>query len=157
MLRYPTVRDETILALTPVLKRSKQDPSYLSDPECPYSELVKDFFRQFQSAEKIDLFEGKEELLVIDEQIHAIINDLEGVAAHLGNADHSEKLNYFKTKTSLLEKLVSLRMQTNNLKEINEFRSVILAFLDEVCTKDQITDLMKRLDGVLGSNTDNNE
>ena len=154
MLRYPTVRDETILALTPVLKRVKQDPSYLSDPECPYSELVKDFFRQFQTTQTVDLFEGKDELLVIDQQIHAIINDLEGVAAHLGNADHAEKLNYFKTKSSLLEKLIGMRERVNNLKEINEFRSTILNFLDEACTKDQITDLMKRLDGVLGSHTD---
>lgn len=157
MLRYPTVRDETVLSLTPVLKRSLQDPSYLSDPECPYSDLVKDFFRQFQVTKTVDLFEDKDELVVIDQQIHAIINDLEAVAAQLGSADHSEKLTYFKTKSSLLEKLIGMRERVLNLREVNEFRSVILAFLDEVCSKDQITDLMKRLDGVLGSNTDNDQ
>lgn len=152
MAFYPTLREETVAVLNTILQQIDKDPGYLSSPECPYSDLAKQVLGKFKSsAEVVDIFEGKDEVLVIDQQIHAIINDLESVGSTLGSADQAEKLNYFKVKTTLLEKLINMRERTFNLKELNEFRSTILAFLDEVCTKDQITDLMKRLDGVLGT------
>lgn len=152
MAFYPNIKEDMIPVLSLVFQNLQKDPSYLNSPECPYSEKLKDVFRKFETTKSVDIFEGNDELLVMDQQIQKIINDLEGVASALGSADHQEKLNYFKTKTSLFEKLISMKERVYNLKELNEFRSIILAFLDEICTKDQITDLMKRLDGVFGSN-----
>lgn len=152
MAFYPRVTEETVLSLTPILQYMERDPSYLSSPDCPYSERVKDFFRKFQKPEKIDIFAGKDELPAIDEQIIDLLNDLETTAAQLGTADHQEKMNYFKLKTTLLEKLISMRERVVDLKQIHEFKTTILAFLEEECSKDQISNLMKRLDGVLGIN-----
>jgi len=154
---YPTLREEVILTMNIVVQKMDADPSYLDHPDCPYSDTTKAFFRKKVSTEAavIDLFEGDDDLLVIDQQIQQVINDLEAFSKTLTSADHSEKLAYFKTKTTLLEKLVGMKERVFNLKELNEFRMTILAFMDETCTKDQITDLMKRLDGVLGTQKDN--
>lgn len=155
---YPTIRDETVLPLNVVVQNLDKDRGYLDHDDCPYSETVKNFFRRFLSiteGPKVDLFaEAKtdgEYASVLDKQVEKIINDLEAFADTLGNADHSEKLAYFKAKTGLLEKLVGMRERIYNLREMNEFRGRVVGFLDEICTVDQITELMKRLDGVLGT------
>lgn len=160
MAFYPSIRDEQVLTFQIVLKNLEQDPNYLESTECPYSEVVKAFFRKAISGsgtggggagEAPSLFiEGQDELMVLDEQVVKVLNDLENFGRGLTNADVTEKTAYFRVKTSLLEKLLTMRERVANLKEINDFRDTILSFMDETLTKDQISDLMKRLDGVLG-------
>jgi hypothetical protein len=147
---YPTIREEQVMLFNVVVQNLEKDPGYLDHPSCPYPDTVKNFFRKSTaSAPVIDLFaDGEDREMVLDKQVEKLINDLEAFANTLGNADHSEKLQYYKTKTTLIEKLISMRERVFNLKELNEFRSVVIQFMDEICTKDQITDLMKRLDGV---------
>lgn len=154
---YPTIRDEMAVALNAVAQNLIQDPSYLDHPECPYSPAVKAFFRsriEASSGPGIDIFAGEDELIVLDTQIIKVINDLEKFGNTLTSDDVAEKMAYFRTKTSLIEKLVTMRERLANLKEISDFRQIILAFMNEVCTKDQITNLMHRLDGVLGTKND---
>ncbi|CCV12950.1 hypothetical protein [Mesorhizobium sp. STM 4661] len=147
---YPTIKDETVLMLNVVVQNIEKNPSYLSSPDCPYSDVIKKFFqRTGAEVAPVDLFAGEDELVVIDTQIAKIINDLEAFGVTLTKEDVSEKLAYFKTKTVLFEKLISMRERTFTLKELNEFRSTILGFMNEICTKDQVTDLMLRLDGAL--------
>lgn len=147
---YPTIKDETVLMLNVVVQNVEKNPSYLTSPECPYSDVIKKFFqRTGVEAPPVDIFAGEDELQVIDTQIFKIINDLESFGQALGTEDVTEKLAYFKTKTVLFEKLISMRERAFSLKELNEFRSAILGFMNEVCTKDQVTDLMHRLDGAL--------
>ena len=98
----------------------------------------------------VDVFSEGDYDNALDKQVEKIINDLEAYALTLGTGDVSERLQYLKTKTTLVEKLINMRERLVNLKELNEFRGVILGFMGDVCTKDQITDLMKRLDGVFG-------
>lgn len=148
---YPTIKDETILMLNVVVQNIEKDPNYLNNPDCPYSDVIKKFFLRGATsvAAPVDMFAGEDELIVIDSQIAKIINDLEAFSTTLTKDDVSEKLAYFKTKTTLFEKLIGMRERTNTLKEINEFRAAILGFMNEVCTKDQVTELMHRLDGAL--------
>lgn len=153
---YPTVREETILSLNVVVQALERDPTYLDNPDCPYSDTIKAFFRTKAAVSEapIDLFADEEDLVVIDQQIQAVINDLEAFSKTLGNADHSEKLAYFKTKTTLIEKLISMKERVFNLKEVNEFRNTVLSLLDDVCDKDQVTKFMQSLDGILGTSND---
>jgi hypothetical protein len=158
MAFYPTIRDETAVALNAVLQNIQLDASYLDKPECPYSPAIKSFFKsriETSSGPEIDIFAGEDELIVLDSQIIKVINDLEKFGNTLTSEDVTEKMAYFRTKTSLIEKLVTMRERLANLKEISDFRSIILGFMNETCTKDQITDLMHRLDGVLGTKNDN--
>ena len=144
---YPTLKDEQILLLNVIVQSLKKDPNYLNAPECPYSETIKSFFRNQQGpVEVIDLFDGEDQILILDKQIEKLLNDLEAFAGTLMDADHSEKLQYFKTKTVLIERLIAMKERIVNLKELNDFRGAVIQLLDEVCTKDQITQFMKGLD-----------
>ncbi|MES0134497.1 hypothetical protein NKJ88_05975 [Mesorhizobium sp. M0016] len=146
---YPTVKDETVLMLNVIVQSIEKDPNYLTSPDCPYSDVVKKFFTRAVQAAPVDIFADDDEVQVIDTQIFKIINDLERFGQALGSEDVTEKLAYFKTKTLLFEKLISMRERAFTLKELNEFRSTILGFMNEVLTKDQVTELMRRLDGAV--------
>lgn len=147
---YPNISEDQILLVNRVFRILEDNPDYLKDPKCPYTPVVKDFFtnRGAVAAGAVDLFEG-DEIVAIDKQIQKLMNDLETYGQGLGPGDSSEKLQYFKTKNSLIEKLLTNKERITNLKQINEFRSIVIQFMDEILDKDQKTIFMKRIDGVL--------
>ena len=157
MAFYPQIRDETIMSLNAVVMNMEKDPGYLESDECPFSDSVKAFFRKKIEVQAglgaggLDLFSEGGDLEAVSAQIKAVINDLEAFGQKLTIADSPDKMGYFRTKTALIEKLVNMQERVYNIKEINDFKSTILAFMNEVLTKDQITDFMQRLDGVLGT------
>lgn len=163
MAFYPSIRDETIMTMKVVVENMKQDPDYLDQRECPYSETVKTFFRdRGEGKEKRgnieDLFsleENETDLDKIEDQIKAIINDLEAFGRKLDISESTDKMGYFRTKTALIEKLLNMQERVYNIKEINDFKMTLIGFMDEILSKDQITDFMTRLDGVLGTKNDN--
>lgn len=147
---FPSISEDTILLINRVFRLISENPDYLNDPKCPYPQIVKDFFttKSAVSSEAPDLFQG-DEVAAVERQIQKILNDLEVYGQGLGPGEGTEKLQYFKTKNSLLEKLLNNLERAANLKQINEFRSIVIQFMDEVLTKDQITTFMQRIDGVL--------
>lgn len=156
---YPTIRDETIMTFEIVIQNMEENPEFLDAIECHYSDTVKNFFRKrvgvgVGAVVGGDIFLGKDELYVLDEQVTKVLSDLESFGQSLGRADVNEKAAYFRVKTSLLEKLITMKERIVNLKEINDFKTIILGFMGEILSKDQITTLMQRLDGVLGTKND---
>jgi len=147
---FPNISEDQILLINRVARSLADNPNYLDDNACTYSQPIRDFFKKHaaRGAEVEDLFEG-DQVVAVERQIQKLINDLEAYGNSLGADDASEKLQYFKTKNSLLEKLLNNLERSANLKQINEFRQIVIQFMDEVLTKDQITDFMKRIDGVL--------
>lgn len=155
---YPNINEGQLKLIQIVIDNMENNPEYLSDPRCPYNEKIKAFFEQRAAVTSVgDMFEVADEAPIgeydklLDKQIEKILNDLENFGNSLSSSDVSEKLQYFKTKTTLIDRLVGMRERVMNLKELNEFRGAILSFMDEVCTKDQITQLMQRLDGIFGN------
>lgn len=148
---YPNISEDQILLINRVTRTLADQPDFLDDPQCPYSQVIKAFFAQRAVASEapvVNLFEG-DEIIAVEKQVQKLINDLEDFANKLTVEDTSEKLQYFKTKTTLLEKLITQMERAANLKQINEFRGIVIQFMDEVLDKDQITTFMQRIDGVL--------
>lgn len=152
---YPIISEDAVLAIN--LARSyieKEGPEWLDKRECKYSQTIKKFLLETSAGvvaapggdlDVPDLFEGNDEPEVLDRQIQKILNRMDAMEAQLGGMEPNEKLAFFKTRTTLLEKLINLREKTTNLKEMSDFKAKIIGFLDEICTPDQITNLMERL------------
>lgn len=149
---YPNISEDQILLINRVLRLMPDTPNFLNDPKCPYTPAIKEFLLKSvapaPAAASTDLFEG-DEVLSVEKQIQKLINDLEEYGKVLGSGDQAEKLQYLKTKAGLVEKLIGFQERINNLKQINEFRGIVIQFMDEVLDKDQITIFMQRIDGVL--------
>lgn len=149
---YPAIKDDTILTLQLVVKSLEKDPQFLDHPDCPYSEVAKAYFLSTTvKGTVVNLFEGEDEVEVIDTQIQRVLSDLEAMGPQMARAETNERLAYFKAKTTLLEKLINMKERVFNLKELSDFRSTLISAIEDLCTKDQISDFMKRLDGILGT------
>jgi hypothetical protein len=147
-LFYPTLTDASLLPVKAVLAQAKHHDGYLDRDECPYPGSVKDLLRQVLAPAKVvvdevDFDEAKPEAMRL--QILRLMRELRDMRDQLGSKDHSEKLAYLKLYPVLIEKLIGLEERATNLKTMSEFQSTILQFLDEICDKDQRTELMKRL------------
>jgi len=152
---YPTISEDQVLLINRALRALPDSPGFLTDPLCPYSQIVKDFLIKHSTAltaglPVADLFIG-DEVIAVERQVQKLISDLENFANQLSADDTSEKLQYFKTKTVLLEKLLTHLERAANLKQINEFRNQVIQFMDEVLDKDQITKFMLKIDGALSN------
>lgn len=155
-IHFPNISEDQVLLIRRVLRTINENPDYLSSPKCPYTDLVKEFLAEQSRAgtgEGTDMFSEGNDVDVIDKQIKKLMSDLETYGQGLQSGDTSEKLQYFKTKNSLIEKLLTNLERAANLKQVNEFRSIVIQFMDEILTPDQITTFMQRIDGVLGGKT----
>ncbi len=143
---YPSISDATLAQFQVVFTRIAADPTYID--KAPWSDEVKTFFRKYGTTPVVgdaSIFdEGTDKIESIEKQIGSLLAELNRMGEQTG-LDHSEKLQYLKTKAALVEKLIAMRERLFNLKEMSEFQSVIMAFLEDVCTKDQVNTLMKRL------------
>ena len=145
---FPNINEDQILLINRVFRSISENPEYLNDPDCFYSETVRDFFRKTGAAAPVAAVET-DEVAGVEKQIQSLLTDLEAYGKTLGPTDSSEKLQYFKTKNSLIEKILTNLERASNLKQINQFRDIVIQFMDEILEKDQITEFMKRIDGVL--------
>lgn len=150
---YPKLSDDTVMTLTLIEKSLEKDAQFLEHEDCPYSPEVKAFFAkraQSVTTPSVDIFEGEDDVDVMDKQIQKVLSDLDSMGAVMATAEVNERIAYFRAKTTLVEKLMNLKERVFNLKELAEFRGTVLQGLDDICDKDQITTFMKRLDGILG-------
>ena len=110
-----------------------------------------EFLTSLRPPEVTDLFadlEGADEAIMIDDQLKMIINDLEAMGASMTKAEPKDRIDYYKAKTTMYDKLISMRDKALNIKAVYDFQNTILEFMNDVLDKDQITKLMKRLDDV---------
>lgn len=153
-MRYPHIDEGTIITMKIVGEMVRTEgSSYLDDKACPYTKLVKDYFRDLASGVGVgvgdveDLFAGSEddEPEVLDRQIQKVLNKLNAMEGEVGSFEPNERLAFFKTRTMLLEKLILLREKVVNIKELRIFQAIVMEFLEDICTKDQIAELIGRL------------
>jgi hypothetical protein len=148
MAFYPKIDNNQLLQFKIVIENMMKDADYLKSPECPYGQEIIAYLLALRPPEVTDLFagEGVDEMMMVDDQVKSIINDLEAMNALMAKADTKEKIDYYKAKTAMYDKLIGMRERANSIKAMNDFRNTILQFMDEELTKDQITAIMKRLD-----------
>lgn len=155
-LFYPELNLSTLKNIQIVRQLMLEHPHYFM--ESPYSGEVENFFNTIFPAK-----DKKPSEKLSDFEIAADTLDLEGPnkwsnlakeAAKLytglklvkhDTESPNEQLAYFKTATSLLEKLVGLEERAMGLKKVHEFHSVVMGIMEEILTPTQRTDVMEKL------------
>ncbi|BCJ91793.1 hypothetical protein IZ6_25280 [Terrihabitans soli] len=146
---FPKITEDTFRPLKAAADLARHHEGYLDSPDCPYSDEIKEFLRARQVAiqtQKADIFDVEgDKNEIIEREITGLINELKQFGTQLTNKDHSEKIQFFKTYTGVLEKLVVLKERVFNIQEMATFQSVVIRLMEEVLSKDQIAELMSRL------------
>lgn len=153
-VKYPGLSEDVVLTLKLVKAGMDQyGDDYFDDAECPYSEATKKFLRGFlvkgiggvEDVENIFVGEDVVEVEVLDVQIQKILSRMDAMEKELGGMEPNERLNFFKTRTALMEKLINMREKTENLRMLSEFKAVVVSVLEDVCDADQINEFRRRL------------
>lgn len=146
---YPPLNEDSIHL---VLELLDNDPEYLSDAACPYSQRIKDLFHK--SPLNPD-FDPSSELLGSDEfteedvtkQISSLYRELKKFGTEAQFSENaSDKSTYFRVAVSLLERLIKLKEQSSRLAKHNDFVYAILSVMEEVLNADQIAEVQDRLE-----------
>lgn len=154
---YPVVSSEESQRFTTLLKLAAADPTYLISEHCPYSAELRaailtlrpDAAAKAPRAPRTTaVTEGMDKWQKLEIEVRELFEELKDAAADIGQSDIAEKMTYFRTATSLIDKLVGLQERAAGLRQLSEFQNMILQFLDELCTPDQRTELMERLKSV---------
>lgn len=148
MTFYPKISADAEMALRLIVENSVKDGGYLTHRDCPYGEFLKGmvqkqlvFAGERGGVEDIDIGE-----IDVEEQIMGLLMELERMGKALRGLAPNEKLGFFKTKASLVEKLLSMQEATLNLKAMQEFRARVIEGLDTICSPDQITQFREILE-----------
>lgn len=145
MAIYPDLNEELDLAI----QLMQQDAGWLEDS--PYSTGTRGVLASLIETPEEET-EGGDKWERLEREARKLYRELNESKEKLGDVDHSERMSYFRTATSLLDKLVGLQERAVGLKQISVFQQTVLDILEDVMTADQRTEVMNRLERSLGSN-----
>jgi len=147
---YPSLPEGTTFALDVILQRLAEDPEFLQQsPYSPDEIAVLEKFTGIGStmedeAEEID-FEGLDKWDLLEKESRSLFKALTDAGKILDHKDNSEKMAYFRTATSLLEKIVAIQERTANLKAIHHFHTTVLTIMEDELSAAQRTNIIDRL------------
>jgi hypothetical protein len=140
-MEFLALDDKAKWAFEMVLRQLKEAPGLLDMPECPYSNEMKQFIRKLAGAGNGKTVETAD----LEEEARQLYDELTEFGQELTTDDVSERMAWFRTRTNLLEKILSIKERTRTLKQMGEFEERVIGILEDVMTADQRTEVMARL------------
>ena len=144
---YPPLPDRAAWAMDIILRNLEQDPDYLIDS--PYTEEEVLVFERF-STRGIEVEEEIEEAsdskwTRLERESNKLFKSLTDFEGKLDTKDNAEQMAYFRTATSLLDKIVGIQERTANLKQISMFHDTVLRIMEDILDPGQRTNVMAQL------------
>lgn len=138
-----------------ILRLIQSDPSYLDGN--PYSE--EDVISLKRMTLEMGIGESDDDLFIdededldqgnkwhrLEKETAKLYNDLTTYSQNLDMRDNAERMSYFRTATSLLDKIVGIQERAANLKQINLFHETVLNIMEDILDAGQRTEVMNRL------------
>ncbi|KGX18978.1 hypothetical protein [Burkholderia pseudomallei] len=152
---YPVITDHVEWSIKMIITLATENAAYLDDEACPYGVDFKKVIsnlihRQVQPEQKkVDIadFEITEDQIdsSLDIDLYRVFADLKNYGKTIPQSDQTERMAYFRTATSLLERLVTARERALGIKQIRDFQDTVLSIMEECMSPDQRTEVMERL------------
>lgn len=135
-MSYPQL-DATALAI--VAEHLEADPAYLDRPDCPYPQHVKELLKP-AAAGSTDAGE-----MQVENEVEVLFKQLTEFGTGLEITDVAERMSWFRTRASLLDKIMTLKERASGIKQVSEFMNRMIQIMDDVSTPDQRTRIMEQL------------
>lgn len=144
----PALPPGTAKMLAVILQCMDADPEFLE--LCPYPADDIDVLRRFDSATGVvadeeDVPEETNKWGRLERESNKLFKMLTDFSSKLDSKDNAETMAYFRTATSLLDKIVGIQERAANLKQINLFHETVLTVMEDVLDAGQRTEVMSRL------------
>lgn len=82
----------------------------------------------------------------LEQESEDLFRSLTEAGKTLDSRDNAEKMAYFRTATTLLERIVGLQERATNLKQLAQFQQTVLSIMDDVLDGDQRMAVRSRLE-----------
>lgn len=150
-------RNEDEMAIFPDLNHElglflqllKQEPGLLTDPEAPYSADTIAALRGLGDKVEEVAEAPADKWAKLERETQRLYDELKDSKDNLSIEDHAERMSYFRTATSLLDKLVGLQERAVGLKAIGTFHQTVLDIMEDILDPGQRTEVMQRLEKVI--------
>lgn len=151
MSYYPNIPEDAVKNLVVALKLAAEQSDYLTNQECPYGHVVGNFIQsKLGSAPAPPPTKGAvsaSEVLDLEVELIQTYNNMKDEKP--SKEDAASLQGFYRTRTSLLTKMVELQERVKNQKSIGEFYSVVLNILEEIATPTQRTIFAEKLGAFL--------
>lgn len=154
---FPPLDSKTLWGLNIIAQQIAEDPDYLAGSPYLSSDLEvinKMVGNLAVAAEKttaaaVTEDAGLDKWQKLEKESNYLFQQLKEFGDTVKAGDVAERMSYFRTATSLMEKLVNLQERALGLKQMSVFQSTVMEILDTLCTADQRTEVMTRLRSIL--------
>lgn len=174
MSNYPTLRLGVLQGIAGLKASCDAHPGYLRRHDCPYDEdtvellealfkpreieIIKEVHVEKPEAKKRgrpsnskelsedDAIEVENEAKELLKELRMLDKTLEGEIKQL---DTTTKLQIYKTRAGLLEKLVSIRERFTSARKVEEFKQTVVGILDDLIPEEKRDEFLARLEPYL--------
>lgn len=173
-MSYPTLRLGVLQGLAELKANFDADQEYLRKADCPYDndtiamleklfepreiEVIKEVIVDKPERGKVGRPSTKKELsdddaVELETEAKEMLTELRQLDkqddGELKQLDTATRLSILKTRTQLMEKLVSIRERFTSVRKVIEFQRVVMNILEDLIEEDQRDEFLKRLEPYL--------
>lgn len=154
---YPEIDVGLMLPLKVALGSMANDPLWLERAECPYDEETREelgkLFLAFRAKSEVasaavEFVASGDKWGDLENELTALFTELRTYSNNIPDGDAKEKMAYFRTATSLLDKITGLAERAHNVRSVSQFTSKVISIFDDILSPEQRTLAIERLDTV---------
>jgi hypothetical protein len=161
---YPELEPGGLLPVRIIFTALLADPLWLERPACPYEpqlcEEIRDLWIKVRARKETSSAAAPRDVTIrsgitqwddLGTELLNLYNELRTFSStgagddEGGGLDAKEQLAFFRTATSLMDKLVGLGERTHNIKSVSQFQAAVLNVFEQVLTPEQRTQAMELL------------
>lgn len=146
---HPHLPEGAAWAVDIIVRNAAQDTEYLLDS--PYTPEEIGIFERLAGVasgvaeDEIETDEPTDKWGRLEKESNKLFKMLTEFSGKLDAKDNTEQMAYFRTATSLLDKIVGIQERSANLKQINLFHEAVLTTMEDVLEPEQRTAVLENL------------
>lgn len=173
-MTYPTLRLGVLQGLAELKANFDADQEYLRNAECPYDNDTVALLEKLFAPREIEVIVEKlvekpsrgqvgrpsksrelndDDAAEIEQEAREMLTELRQLdktsEGELKQLDTATRLSILKTRTQLMEKLVSIRERFTSVRKVIEFQKIVVSILDDIVEEDKRDEFLTRLEEYL--------
>jgi hypothetical protein len=145
---YPAIDEAYFVPLNALKAQLEKTPELLTSSDCPYSPAVRRLVAEFvgglarsAAVEGLDL----DNIDTLEGEIGQLYKDVKTLANGLQGSTDKDVVQLYRTTASLLEKLLNMRGEVLNMKNMQDFKKRVIDVLDNLITPEQRAEFIEKL------------
>lgn len=150
---FPPMSTPAIAPFRVLKQMLANNPALLDEPNCPYPDDIKLFLKELMmpgmdhrpaeiiAAVSVD-FDDPDALI---QEFEKLYREIQAVTKESAKLDPNERIQWAKAATGLLEKIVTLKEKSFNIRSHSQFQRKVIDLIDVVLAPEQRTEFVRRL------------